>query len=668
MNTEKFKKYFISYSFALAAVGIAFFMRIIIVRYTEPNLATYITFYPFLMFVAVCGGLGPGLLATITSALTVDYWFLPPQGSLILNNSFDIVDITLFSIMGIFINVTIEYNRQKHKKQVDSLRQAYIYNRSLIEVSLDPIVTISREGKITDANASAANILGIIRKKLIGTNFASYFTQPEKAKAVYQRVFATGSILNYPLTIQNINGKLTDVLYNASLYKNDTGNVLGVFATARDVTEQNNIIKKLTESYSTLEEKVRSRTQDLQNTNIAIQNVLEDIKTEKDTLNRTTAKDEAILSSIGDGIIATDPNRKIIIMNKIAEKMLGWKIKKAIGKNYDDVVSLGDENGIIAPEKRPLTKALRYSITNTASTPVPDTAATAAATPIITANLYLFSKNKIKVPVAITVSPIILDNKIIGAVEIFRDTTKEKEVDKAKTEFVSLASHQLRTPLTAISWYTEMILNGDVGLITPDQKKYLEKIYQGDQRMVALVNTLLNVSRLETGSFKIEPQATDIILLARSVLDEQKPRVEIKKLTITENFGHDIPILSTDPKLLRIVFQNLISNSITYTPPRGKIEFAISLNKEEILIKISDTGFGIPKNQQSQIFNKLFRCDNAREQDANGSGLGLYIVKSIVDNFGGKIWFDSEINQGTIFYVALPLKGTVKKEGTKTLE
>jgi len=379
---------------------------------------------------------------------------------------------------------------------------------------------------------------------------------------------------------------------------------------------------------------------DLENVNRATQNVLEDLQSEKEKLVKEKAKVEAIMASIGDGVISIGPDKRIVVMNKTAEKLLGWETKEAIGKLYDEVIFLEDKKGtFILPEERPLAKAFAGSITTTTTTSA----------------LYLLSKNKIKFPVAITVSPVILDNKIIGAVEVFRDITKEQEIDKAKSEFVSLASHQLRTPLTTVSWYTEMILNGDVGIITPEQKKYLEEIYQGNRRMIDLVNTLLDVSRIEMGTFKVEPKKTDIIMLSESVLNEQRPKIEQKKLEIVEKFNRDIPTFLTDPRLLRIVFQNLLANAVEYTPPKGKIEFFISLqNKKTILIKVSDTGYGIPKNQQDKIFMKLFRADNIREKATNGTGLGLYIAKSVVLNLGGEIWFESKENKGTTFYVTLP--------------
>lgn len=263
---------------------------------------------------------------------------------------------------------------------------------------------------------------------------------------------------------------------------------------------------------------------------------------------------------------------------------------------------------------------------------------------------------------------VILITMVSGGVFIMRPGVKKlKQIDKAKSEFVSLASHQLRTPLSTVNWYAEMLLAGDAGKLNDEQKKYIEKAYKGNQRMIKLVNSLLNVSRLELGTFVIETEPTDIVKLARSVIDEQKSKSDAKKIKITPHLSKGMPSIQADPNLLRMVFQNLLSNSIKFTPENGKIEFEISSGSKDIKIRVSDTGLGIPKNQHDKIFTKFFRADNVKEQDTDSTGLGLYIVKSIVEHSGGKIWFESEENKGTTFFVTLPLKGMEKKEGSKTL-
>ena len=407
----------------------------------------------------------------------------------------------------------------------------------------------------------------------------------------------------------------------------------------------------------------------LEDARIAAVNVLDDLFVEKSKVETAKAKEEAILMSIGDGLITTDEKGNTIFINKAAEKLLGIKNEEISGKSFFESTTIENEEGVAVPlEKRPIHMALATGTTTTTTT-------TTTTGP----TYYYVRKDKTKFPAAITVTPVILSGKVIGAIGVFHDITKEREIDHAKSEFVSLASHQLRTPLTAIGWYVEMLQSGDAGVLNDKQNKYLSEIYTGNKRMVELVNALLNVSRIELGTFVVEPEPTDVVLLARSVVNEQKSQIEAKKLKLSEKYAKDLPLFNADPKLLRMVFQNLLSNAVKYTPKGGAIEFALWMVKggesvdvqkadeDSIAVKVTDAGYGIPKKQQNQIFTKFFRADNVRKKDTEGTGLGLYIVKAIVDHSGSKIWFESVENKGAIFYVTLPLSGMKKKEGAKAL-
>jgi PAS domain S-box-containing protein len=389
----------------------------------------------------------------------------------------------------------------------------------------------------------------------------------------------------------------------------------------------------------------------------------EELRLNAKQLAEAKAKDEAMLASIGDGLVATDTEGKIALMNKAFEEMLGWKEDEIQGKLFSEIVPMVDENGKHMSESgRSINIILKKRVKAT----------------ITTATSYYKRRDGTFFPVVITTSPIFSENEFIGVIEVFRDITKEKDIDKAKTEFVSLASHQLRTPLTTVSWYSEMLLAGDAGELNDKQKKYLDEVYRGNQRMVVLVNDLLNVSRLELGTFVVESEPTDVIKLVQSVVNEQKTQINERRIQLLSSFEKDIPLMQVDPKLLRMVFQNLLSNAVKYTPDKGRVSINLRLikrgesidkqkiNKDSIAFVVSDTGYGIPKNQQDKIFTKLFRADNVREKDTEGTGLGLYIVKSIIDHASGMIWFESEENKGTTFYVILPLAGMKKKEGTKT--
>ncbi|QQG52596.1 MAG: PAS domain S-box protein [Candidatus Falkowbacteria bacterium] len=409
--------------------------------------------------------------------------------------------------------------------------------------------------------------------------------------------------------------------------------------------------------YNELEEKIKVRTKELASKNeylnknqSAIINILEDVEGEKDK-NARLAEDlkkfKLALDSSSDHIVITDSEGITIYGNSMVEKLTGYSLEEALGKKAGTLWSY--------PMPKDYYENL-WKIIKTNKLP-----------------FYGELKNKRKngevYEARLDISPVLNDK---GEAEFFigveRDITHEKMVDQAKTEFVSLASHQLRTPLSSVNWYAEMLLAGDGGALKPEQKTFVEEIYAGNQRMVELVNALLNVSRLELGTFAVEPEPINVIETADSVIKELQPIILKKKLKINFNYLKDIPIIQADPKLLRIVLQNLMSNAVKYTPDQGSVSLEIGKNRKDLLITVADTGYGIPKKDQPRIFEKLFRAQNVREKDTEGTGLGLYIIKSIIEQAGGIISFKSKENKGTTFYLNIPLTGMRKKTGTKKLE
>lgn len=398
-------------------------------------------------------------------------------------------------------------------------------------------------------------------------------------------------------------------------------------------------------TYATgLEHKVFARTKELNDKIL-------DLEKTKTSLSLAKAEDEAILTSIGDAVMACDKDGRVILFNKVAEELTGYSVAEAIGHHFSKCLRfIKESDGTLS------INFINEAIETGKKTEMAN-------------HCLLVRKDQTTVPISDSASPVLgkIDN-VIGCVVVFRDVTKERQIDKVKTEFVSLASHQLRTPLSTINWYVEMLLAGDAGNVTDDQKKYLLEAYGASKRMVELVNALLNVSRLELGSFIIEPVPTDIPELAKTYLKDLEKERSKKNITLNTNFAPEIKHLSVDPKLLGIIFQNVFSNAIKYTPENGKVDISIGHGEnEDVLITVSDTGYGIPDSQKERVFEKLFRADNARFHEVEGTGLGLYIVKLILDQAGGKIRFDSEENKGTTFYISLPKSGMAKKEGTKSL-
>lgn len=396
----------------------------------------------------------------------------------------------------------------------------------------------------------------------------------------------------------------------------------------------NNMASELQELYIDLEKKVREKTKNLEK--------------KIDEIEEKKAKEEALFASIGEGIIATDKKGRIIISNNQFEKIIGTSSEKIINKKTFSVYNLLDEKEKPIPyEQSPEMIALNHASKTIGS-------------------FICERTDKTKIPIMITATPVIFKKETIGSIIVFRDITEEKAINKAKSEFVSLASHQLLTPLANIRWYTEMLLEEN-NYSKEKRRKYFSKIENSSQKMVELVQALLNVSRIEMGTFLIETQPTDILEIISSILDELNYKIKEKNLSISKKFPKKLDTFIADPRMLRVIFQNLLSNSVKYTRKNGQVEIFISKNKENLTIQVTDNGYGIPEDQKDKIFTKLFRADNVREEETDGTGLGLYITKSIVDNSGGKIWFESTENKVTNFYVKYPLSGMKNLKGKKEI-
>ncbi|MDP2630253.1 MAG: PAS domain-containing sensor histidine kinase [Candidatus Uhrbacteria bacterium] len=411
---------------------------------------------------------------------------------------------------------------------------------------------------------------------------------------------------------------------------------------ATTAKEEERIRRKLV---VTAKEKERIRrklvvtAKNLENARIATRNVLEDLWVEKERLTETNAKDEAMLASIGDGLVATDKEGRITLVNDAFEKILGWDQSEVKGKLFSEVVHMADEFGKeLAISERLLTKVLKGHTTTTTTT---------------TTGAYQ-RKDGAFFPVAFTIAPIIVDAKIAGVVEVFRDITHEKELDRMKSEFIAIASHQLRTPLTSIQWVVERFTKKEA--LTPKGKEYLNDIHLSVKRLNELVDLLLNLSRIEEGKVGITPEPVEVIGFVKSFLSENVPLQDKKGLKVVFE-DHPVELrVKTDKSALRNIVQGVFSNALEYTPAGGRIDVSIQKNDDIFVIKIKDTGIGIPKAEQSHIFEKFVRANNAKLYKTDGTGIGLYIAKRATDLLGGEIRFESEEGKGSTFFVSLPLQ------------
>ncbi len=237
-----------------------------------------------------------------------------------------------------------------------------------------------------------------------------------------------------------------------------------------------------------------------------------------------------------------------------------------------------------------------------------------------------------------------------------RSNEKLKALDETKDDFISMASHQLRTPLTSVKGYLSMVLEGDAGEINETQKKMLGQAFISSQRMVYLIADLLNVSRLRTGKFVIEPVATDLSLIIQEELAQLVETAEAREITLNYSKPKDFPALLVDETKTRQVIMNFVDNAIYYTPAGGHITVELAATAKAIELRVIDDGIGVPKHEQHHLFTKFYRAGNARKARPDGTGLGLYMAKKVILAQGGSIIFDSKEGKGSTFGFSFPLK------------
>jgi two-component system phosphate regulon sensor histidine kinase PhoR len=355
----------------------------------------------------------------------------------------------------------------------------------------------------------------------------------------------------------------------------------------------------------------------------------------------------AIFSHLGEGMIVLDENEKIFLVNNRARDILGFGEKEKLhGQKYENRLRLQNRGGDpLDPEKNPVNKAIL------SHEPV---------RVLLMDDLYCLKKDGTPFPITLTASPIVFNNskKIAGTVITFNDITQEKKMDEIKSDFIYIASHQLRTPLTVSTLHTEMLLAGHGGELTKDQREFLTEIHFYNKKMAQLLSVFMTVSKIELGTFALQEKPTDLRLTLDDVLHELNTQIKNKKLVVTKEYIDALGMVSTDPEFIRIVFQNLVSNAVKYTPHEGIIRLSICKKNGGVEIIVGDSGCGIPREEQTQVFTKLYRGSNTKNHRWESNGLGLYIVKSIIDKCGGTISFKSEENKGTTFTIFLPLKET----------
>jgi len=528
-------------------------------------------------------------------------------------------------------------NEEKEKRKIEnkelealsnSLKQASQYARSLIEASLDPLVTISAEGKITDVNEASVKVTGETRDKLIGTDFSDYFTEPKKAQEGYKQVFEKGFVSDYPLTIHHKNGKLTDVLYNASVYKDEEGNVLGVFAAARDVTEIKRIAKEISDYKNTLDEFAIVSITDQKGIIAYVNDNF--CKISKYNREELIGQDHRIVNS---GYHSKDFMRglwRTIAKGEIWKGEIKNKSKDGIIYWVDTtIVPFLDERG--KPNKY---VAVRTDITDQKS----------------------FTEE-------LTEAKVVAELATLNAEEAKGIAERALQ---SKQQFLSNMSHEIRTPMNAILGFTKVLLKTD---LVPTQKEYLNAIKTSGDGLLVLINDILDLAKTDAGKMTFEEKPFKIEFSISTMHQVFDLKIKEKNLELVKEYDNKIPMmLLGDAVRLHQILLNLLSNAVKFTA-KGKITVAVRLLHEDkkkatIEFAITDTGTGIPEDKLESIFENFQQATSSTSSTFGGTGLGLAICKQLVEKQGGSILVKSKVDEGSTFSFTLSFQKT-NEEGKK---
>lgn len=354
---------------------------------------------------------------------------------------------------------------------------------------------------------------------------------------------------------------------------------------------------------------------------------------EAEAARRETA---AILNATNEAIVLVNPDRVFLRVNRRFEALFGIPASTVLGRRFADIQGLFGH--VFADAD-----AFGATIANSATDERPEFGGAVKQQWPEHRDLEYFS--------AAAPGP---EGRPLGRLFVFRDVTAERAADRLKTEFVSLVSHELRTPLTSIKGYIDLLMAEEVGPMTADQLEFLGIAKSNADRLVALINDLLDISRIEAGKVALRRQPLALGPLLRQLVSSFRPQVAARQQSLSLDLPPDLPVIEGDADRLTQVFGNLLSNATKYTPPGGATRISVSAAADIVQVDVTDTGIGMTPEEVEQLFTKFFRSDHSLVREAGGTGLGLSISRSMVELHGGRILVSSSPGQGSVFSVRLP--------------
>lgn len=345
---------------------------------------------------------------------------------------------------------------------------------------------------------------------------------------------------------------------------------------------------------------------------------------------------EAVIESTPDTMLILDENFSILDCNPAASAALSLPVEQVIGRSCTEVLKCRNlsKTSLCGTSNCPLVRVLEQN------KPVPNEELVIGET----------------CEVSISVTPIADTSGSRKAALIARDISALQVANRVRANFVSMVSHELRTPLNSVHGFIDLLLQGHMGALNPEQQKYLGYSQEGVQQLISIVEDILFLSRSDAGQFEIRPQEVNFHVLARQVISSMEPQARKAEVTLHKHIPTPTPLLYVDPQRMKQVLTNLVANAIKFTPPGGTITIHTHPHNERFaLVSVSDTGYGIPIEDRPHIFDRFYQSNHSQQSKMGGYGLGLSIAKLIVEQHGGTISFDSILNKGTTFYFTAPV-------------
>lgn len=508
------------------------------------------------------------------------------------------------------------------------------YGDDLLRFLPVPIALLDSRGYIMSLNANAENLIGATSSEILGQPIGSFLADSNNWNALSHKLESESQLSKYKLELRTKENMKVAARVNIRREVNSLGATVGYILVGVPGSLDPRDAARLDMARST------EKQRELDMTKRAFSNMLSEADTSRRRIESEQMRTRATLMGLEDGVLLFDKDGKISMVNSAAERILDIKEADVLGRQFTHL----SEYAKLSQLRQVLSEDLGGS--------------KHSRKPFLGKKEFVLG-DKHKKYYQISITQASSENNNFGTIIELHDITQEKIIDRMKSEFISIAAHQLRTPLTGINWSLDAALTGEAGDVNPGLKRLLQQAAETAQRMTQVINDLLNVSRLEQNksafNFAIIPADEPL----RKAYCGLILRAKTHNVKLVIDVEEDMPRIKADGIKLQMAFYNLIDNAIKYSHPGGTVIVSAKTvldasGIKTVLLTVKDEGIGISSEEQERIFTKFFRANNAARVQTEGSGLGLFIVRQIVDGHKGRTWFESKEGAGTIFYVSLP--------------